>query len=432
MARTKKMKKRSSQGEVITAQTTYGQYGFPADWPLTNPDEVLRKLGSTQEVYSSLMYDPRVESTVSQRKAKVKKLKWELIRNDAKAREVKICKKMMNNIPIYDVIDEAFESRLYGFKVFEVVWTKHEDLLWPSLHGKPVEYFFFNQGRELRWNKAGDFPKGSALPSGHYILVRNGATYKNPYGNALLARVYWWVTFKRDLMRYWNLQTLRFGADGMYVQHDFADGSPEHNQVVEGLKSMMKQYVGQFPQDCQIGTITTASKNAGDLYRSAIEYCDRMIGEAILTQALTQDTGQGGSYAKLAVGQENEYNVSDSDCQEVYEPTFNALIDLIYEMNFDSEEHPSFYLYDENYVNAAILERDIKMKSNFGAKFTKEHFMKTQMLDEKEFELDDNAETKTMVIGGGRQKEEQIPKTKPKPMPTATQRVTSFFISEAA
>lgn len=374
------------QPVVMTRQSTFGSF-YLSDWPLTNPDPILRKLGKAITIYDDLSVDPRVDASLSQRLYKNKKLSWDLNKGKSKSREMKIAKRMIDHIGVYDMMDEIYEAAKYGLKVFEVVWTKSMDgFLWPTVFGLPPEWFFFNYKGELRWNKWNSYPKGAEIPAGQYILVRRNGSYKQPYGEAILARVFWWVTFKRDLVRYWNSHTMKYGTDALYAQHSFGADSQEAKMVEEGLKNIIAQRIAQFPDGVTLNSLQTASRDGAELYKKAIDYCDKMISEAILTQALTQDTGQGGSYAKLQVGQENEYNVTDADIYSLYEPFFNELIRLIYKMNFStSVERPKFQMFDESWIAKDRLDRDVILKEKFGIEFNKEYFIREQNLHDEDF-----------------------------------------------
>ena len=143
-----------------------------------------------------------------------------------------------------------------------------------------------------------------------------------------------------------------------------------------------------MPVGVKIEQVNTASRESGDLFFQGINYFDNQISEAILSQALTQNTQQTGTYGSKMVGQENEYSLSESDRRGIYEPLFNKLIDRIFLLNFPASiEKPVFTMFEENFVNMNLIGRDVIMVEKFGAVFTKDHFVETQGMDADDFEL---------------------------------------------
>lgn len=376
--------------QVATRQNAQTYFSL-SNFNMPNPDEVLKLLGQDVAVYKNLMYDPRVFSAVSARKSKCKSLEWDLNKGKAKSREVKIVKKMIDNLDVYGLIEEAADAWLYGYKVFEVVWRLVDGLLWPELIGQPCELYFFDGDGRLRYRSKNNFTGEIVDTKKKFIVLGVNTNYWNPYGSATLSRCYWWVTFKREFMKQFVAFVEKYGMNGIYANMDLdttGGNKAKYDLLEQGLQDFIKNWTAIIPTGIKLEQVNTASRESGDLFFKGIDYFDNQISEAVLTQALTQNTQQTGTYGSKMVGQENEYSLADSDRRQIYEVLFNKLIDLIYLLNFPgSLERPEFSMFEENYVNMVLLNRDVLMKEKFGARFTKEHFMETQGIEDDEFEI---------------------------------------------
>ncbi|HVO75856.1 MAG TPA: DUF935 family protein [Ignavibacteriaceae bacterium] len=81
--------------------------------------------------------------------------------------------------------------------------------------GKPQEWFIFTKENELRLRKYVNgsyiFEESEKLPEYKFILTQYQPTYINPYGEKVLSRVYWLVTFKRRGVEFWQLMMEKYG-----------------------------------------------------------------------------------------------------------------------------------------------------------------------------------------------------------------------------
>jgi phage gp29-like protein len=335
------------EGQKITALSTLGFVAF-FNKIMPDPDAMLRMAGIPVTGLKNLEYDPRVFSACEQRVAKTKMKDWALDKGKAKSATTKLTQKMLERLDVYGYVDQSAQAWKYGFKLFEVVKTFEDGILWPKPIGHPTEFFIFNATGQIQWRTIHSII-GEDLPEGDYILLVNRGSQQNPYGEKVLSRVYWWVNFKREMCRYRQIMGENFGLDAIFLSQEFDKNSTQAAMVKEGILGLLSQRVGIFPKGVDITTIASAGRSGADVFSSSIDYDDNSISEAILTQALTQNTQQTGTYGSKMVGQENEYNVSESDERTLYVPFFKALINIFYKDNFPAEtQKPEFCFYEED------------------------------------------------------------------------------------
>jgi len=137
---------------------------------------------------------------------------------------------------------------------------------------------------------------------------------------------------------------------------------------------MIQDAVAVIPDDSSIDIKEAQKTSSSEVFQSLINFMNNEISKAILTQTLTTEIQDKGTYAATSVMAEMLNRVVNSD-KRLVESLFNQLIKLIYEINFNSENMPKFILYKEEDVDKPLAERD-QILVNTGIRFTKEYYIK--------------------------------------------------------
>lgn len=170
---------------------------------LPDPDPILKRTGQDIRVYRELLSDAHVWATVESRKAGVLSLDWKLERGLSPKRQYQFVLEVLSGLDLPRIISEILDAPLFGFKPIEVMWQKDgSTLIVEDLVGKPPEWFVFSTEGELRFRSKENMLQGEALPPYKFLLARHKPTYENPYGERVLSRCFWPVTFKRGGMKF--------------------------------------------------------------------------------------------------------------------------------------------------------------------------------------------------------------------------------------
>lgn len=374
-------------GELATRQNS--PYNFTLMGHLPDPDSVLRKSGKDISVYRELLGDAHVWSCYTQRKAGVLSLDWDIDRGTAKSKQSKAIKKIFESQKLYQLTSNVLDSLFFGYQPFEIVWGKTADgILQPNkIEAKPQEWFSYNDKNELVLD-FGNRTKSEPVPHYQFLVARHQPSYLNPYGEKLLAKVFWSVTFKRGGLKFWVKFTEKYGMPQLIGKVPRGTTEPIMEDLRDKLEDMIQDAVAVIFDDQSIDIskdgVTTAS---ADIYDKLIKYCDSEISKAILTQTLTTQPGDSGSYA-LGKEQGRQLGLVSKGDVELVTEFYQEFINCWDELNYRSTDIPKFILFEEDDVDKELAERDSILTEKLGVRFSKSYIEKTYFLSSDDFELD--------------------------------------------
>ena len=358
--------------EIATRDTSFQWFTSMFSY-LPNPDPTLRETGNNIAVYRELYTDPKVSAVVEQRKAGVLERSWEIDRGQSKSREAKIITDLFNDYDIESQINQILDSRPFGYQPLEVVWNKVGNYLLPTdLIGKPQEWFLFDIYNKLKFRTKESPIYGEDLPERKFILSRNNPTYVNPYGDPLLSKCFWPVTFKRGGWKFWIVFAEKYGTPWVVGKQ------PRGQQSVEPLLSILVNMVQDacavIPNDSSVEIHEAAGKGASsDIFKTLKDSCNEEIALAYLSQTMTTQIGANGSYAASKTHGDMLHSLNRADSKEV-ERVYNTLIKWIYELNFTSSTRSKFIMYEEEDVDETLATRDGVLVKDCGVKLTKKYY----------------------------------------------------------
>ncbi|WP_337871610.1 DUF935 family protein [Ignavibacterium sp.] len=355
---------------------------------LPDPDPILRKIGKDINVYRELLTDPHLFSTIQQRKAGVLSLNWELQQLNSDQSHYEIIKNLFNSIDLENLIDQMLNTPLFGFTVLEILWQKQGSLLLPAkIEEKPQEWFFFDQFNQLNLRKNLNSPKlqGEPVNPFKFIVIQYKPTYQNPYGERVLSRCFWPVTFKRGGLKFWITFTEKYGNPFLIGKLPRGSSQEDIDELLTSLENMVHDAVAVIPDDSSVDIKEPQRSSSVEVFRELMNFQNSEISKAILTQTLTTEVQDTGTYAASKTMSDQLAKVQLTD-QRLTEKTINKLISLIYQVNFNSADKPKFIMYADEDVDKILAERD-QILINTGIKFTKDYYIRAYNLLPKDFEL---------------------------------------------
>jgi len=361
---------------------------FSLAMSLPDPDPVLRKLGKDIKVYKELLSDARVGPCVESRKAAVVSLEWAVSRGKAPASQAKFVAGCLDRLKVHEIIREILNAPLFGMQPLEVMWRRDGSATVPErVTGKPVEWFTFSPENELRLRTRSNLIQGEELPPKKFLLPRYNPTYDNPYGERVLSRCFWPVTFKKGGLKFWLRFIEKFGSPWIIGKHGKGAEKSEVDALAEKLEQAIQDAVLVIPEDANAEIIEAAGKaGSSALYKDLKTSCDEDIAICILGQNLTTSV-QGGSRAAAEVHERVRHEIKDGDKKIVVE-VMDELIDWICEVNFGpGEARPPFELFEEEEVDQKLATRDKTLADTGQIRFTKRYFMQAYDLAEEDFEV---------------------------------------------
>lgn len=359
---------------------------------LPDPDPILRKIGKDISTYRELMTDPHLFSTIQQRKSGVLSLNWELQQQESAQNEFDFINTILNNINLENLIDQILNTPLFGFTVFEIIWGKDGNYLIPDrIDEKPQEWFFFDQYNNLNYKKYFNANlgtnEGEIVNPLKFVLVQHKPTYQNPYGERVLSRCFWPVTFKRGGLKFWITFTEKYGNPFMIGKLPRGSAQTDIDNLLTSLDNMIQDAVAVIPDDSSVEIKEAQRSSSVEVFKELMNFMNSEISKAILTQTLTTEVQDTGTYAASKTMGDMLEKVQQAD-KRIVERTINKIIDLIYQVNFNSSNKPNFILYADEDVDKLLAERD-QILVNTGIKFTKDYYIRNYNLLPEDFDITD-------------------------------------------
>ena len=369
--------------EIATRKRSINFYSLGSYLP--DPDIVLRKQGKDVKIYRELFCDPHVFACIQSRKAGVLSLEWEINRGLDKAKDAELVEELLKKLDIHKLINDILDATLFGFQPIEIMWGKVGNYVLPlELKAKPSEWFCFDEENLLKFRTKEHY-WGEELPPKKFLCPQNNPSYDNPYGERVLSRVFWPVTFKKGGLKFWVVFTEKYGMPHLIGKHPRGATKEETDNLADLLEQMVQDAIAVIPDDSSVEIQEANKSSSAAIYEQLIDKMNAEISKAILGQTLTTEIGSNGSYAASNTHMGIRQDIIDSD-KKLVEQTINQLIQWIYEINFLNAEIPVFELYQEEDVDLALAQRD-KILFDSGVKFTKEYFIKTYGFDEEDIEI---------------------------------------------
>lgn len=340
---------------------------------LSDPDLILRKLGKRRQDLVTLEYDDEIAAALETRFSAVARTPWRLDPYESEHHQF-IWTEL--EAVMRPMLRHLWRAVPYGYAVSEVIYARRGNgrIGIAGVYDKPMEWFRPLRDGGLLYVSV-DNPEGVPVDCGagsdtgplKYLIARNNATWVNPYGDALLSRLYWPWFFRTNGWQFWARFLERFGAPLLVGS---GAGSVEALSAV--LATAVQSGAIAVAADTKVDAISPG--NAGDAFRSFSEQVDRRIQKVVLGQTLTTDVGNGGSYAAAKVQNEVREDRAIADMHLVTVPV-QKLIDALWSLNRFPGDPPQFVLSAGEGLNAERAERDVKL-AQAGARFSSDYFVR--------------------------------------------------------
>jgi len=358
--KTAKSKKALSQ-EIASRHTDPNFYAALSYLP--NPDEVLRKLGKSQEVFDAITTDAHVMGELRSVRAGLIRYEYRLqaaSEDPADIRALELCEQYMKNRPApgmqwIDAFWNMSQGVFRGYAVHEIVWKKQDQFLLPEkVIDRPQRRFVFSTENELRLKTRDNMMEGVELGDYKWLLTRHMPSFTNPYGVALFSSCFWPYTFKHNGFKYFVKFCEKYGMPWALGKYPIGTPEPEQKQLLEGLQQMVEDAVGTAPEGGSIELIE--AKHSGKPVQALlVDVCNREISKALTSQTLATEIQGEGSRAASETHREREESVNESDRILICD-TMNQLFTWITELNIANANPPIFEFYEETEVSTEMVD----------------------------------------------------------------------------
>lgn len=360
-------------------------------------DEVLRQAGLRRSHLRVLTFDDEIAQACETRQDALLGVPIRFEPNEGK--ESGLLYELMAPF-LADAVTGAFQARLYGYSVLEAVYERRADGLigLKFLGEKPFEWFEPKSDGTLRFFPVGGYvdPEGTLVDQEYkFFLTRARATYRNPYGDAMLSRLYWPWFFRQNGWKFWAKFLERFGAPLLVGK------SSDPGAMVQALLLAHSQAVIGIDHNDSVDTVGTSAGNTGEAFDRFEVAILRRIQKVVLGQTLTSGT-DGGS-GNRALGQVHESVRIDKRNSDIalVRPTIQRIADALCRLNGWQKHEVVFS--DEVGLEAERAKRDTDLHK-VGVRFSKTYFEDNYELRGEDF-----------TLAGEASDADQSPKVMPEP-----------------
>lgn len=347
---------------------------------LPDPDEALRRAGITRAQLRAVEMDDEVTAALDTRREAVIGTPWRLEGGTARWRSELEAELRPHIEPL---LRGAFAAVPYGYSVVEVVYRNDGQRAGiGAVIERPFEWFLpQSDGITTHFRRIGAPPEGEPMDPRKCLLTVRQSTGRNPYGEALLSRVYWPWFFRTHGWQYWMRWLERFGTPLLVGK---TSGDPQ--QMADNLAAALagSALAVGVGDDVQAVQAAAGTKH----FEGFDEVICRRIQKLILGQTLTTDASSGGSYsaAKVADGVRTDRRNADL---RLVSATVQRLVDALWQFNARAGEAPRFVMSDDTGLEAERAERDAILVEKVGVRLTPEYIAERYDLELGDFTMAD-------------------------------------------
>ena len=354
---------------------------------LPNPDKLFRNLGKSYATYRELKNDPHVWSCIQSRKSGILSREYKVLSGESDETTRQEIERIINDLDVQELLRDILDAPLFGFQPFEVIWEicngSRKYCLPERIVAKPQEWFVYDKNDNLRFLKSGE-PQGVLPPPMKIINIRYEPSVTNPYGESLLAKSYWPVTFKKGSLRFWVNFTERYGMPFLVGKYTRGANVDEARKLASELANMTEDAIIVTPSDIELQMKEPMRFSSVSLYKEMIKQCNAEISKAILSQTLTTELDMGSCAASQTHFKiRKEVILSDAKLVENF---FNTLIKWIVDLNYPSKKYPVFKIITDDIDELHLAERDNKLMQS-GIKLSKDYFMRAYGFKPNDIEI---------------------------------------------
>lgn len=360
---------------------------------IPDPDEILLRAGIRRHQLRSLELDDEVAQCKETRVDALVSVPWHLEPNQSRAAKylTEIGKPHVSGL-----MRGHMECVPFGYSVQETMFVKDGSrIAVDRVSLKPMQWFEPQRDGSLRYfPESGEGGLNGIVcdPRKFSFAVRN-ASYENPKGEALLSRLWFPVTNRREgwSMRLDFLEV--FGAPIVIGQ------VPNWEDFVKAMEAQGVRSTIAWQSSSDLDKVDTITASTPGEFQALEDAIIRRVQKLWLGQTMTSgDTGSGGgSYAKAQVGYQVMQSKLRADIRRetlFMQRWFDVLADL------NRLPRVRFVMAEDTGLEQARAERDAKLfavLSGSGYKLTKRYF--TDTYDYRDEDIEDKLEPVLPQIG---------------------------------
>jgi phage gp29-like protein len=326
----------------------------------------LASVGESQETFTKMMNDPKIESLVENRKNRVQEMYGSATdTNNALVDDA--CRKHIPFNLLYKLNTILLNAIPFGIALCEIVWEK-QDGLYAPVDFIPVPRTAINFPRH---GGAYGVPYLSALNRPldepyKWLIHRNDKGDGNLWGTPALRSCYWPWKFKQLGFRFWMQAAERLGVPSilaLFETKNAEDAKRRAEELVPLLRNMKSGSSGAFANVKEIKVVDGAIKD----FETIINVCNAEISYGITAQSLMTSQAEYGTKSQGDLHAET-YKFTTVHDAYLIQRTDQLLYNYFVEINFPGAEVPAFDIDSTDFADwetiREAIDRNIPVSLN--------------------------------------------------------------------
>jgi phage gp29-like protein len=356
-----------------------------------DPDTLLQRVGIQRSQLRVLETDDEISQALDTRRDALTTTPWRIEPFNTRASRF-----LMDELTphIQTLLNIFFNAVPYGYSVAQInyrvrgdgrigigrAWECPFEWFTPTFIGgllaNTTLYAQDEQGRTVMVATVNDSVLEKS-PGMYFHTVRNGS-YRNPYGEALLSRLWFPITWRLAGWQLWMNFLETFGQPIIVGQ------TINYEAFVEAMKAQGVRSAIGFQASDQDTKITTIQASQSGEFSRLDDAVTQRIQKLILGQTLTsQMSASGGSYAAAEVHNEIRHDKRNADIR-LATKTMQKVVDTLVALNRLNGSF-EFILSDDTGLEMVRAERDaalLPVLMQSGVNLTREYFINKFDYDE--------------------------------------------------
>ena len=343
-------------------------------------DEVLKRANLTRTDLLKLLYDDEISGCVARRTAAVMGNAWH-IEGD-------------NTDWLYEAVSAVYEDAVrimmqalwVGSSIGELIWQDGERKTIRAIVPRVIEQFKADADGNLIWKS----PGGGEVAVIPEKVLRGAVNVNetNPYGDALLSRVYWAWFAKNYAEQFWNKFAERHASPITVIKSAVNTANREEAQrdlaalAAAGSTAVADGVVAMSDQD----TIEFISANDdGTAHEKYTRHQIQRIQKTLLGRVLTSEL-ETGSRAAQETDDGFTRDIADADLTFV-ERGINHLVDCLLTINGMDAEGVYFTYERAQAIDKSRWERDVALLNTGKVELTEQYYLDNYGFEPQHFRV---------------------------------------------
>nr|DAY37171.1 MAG TPA: portal [Caudoviricetes sp.] len=343
-------------------------------------DEVLKRANLTRTDLLKLLYDDEISGCVARRTAAVMGNAWH-IEGD-------------NTDWLYSAVSAVYEDAVrimmqalwVGSSIGELIWQDGEQKTIRAVVPRVIEQFKADGDGNLIWKS----PNGGEVVVIPEKVLRGAVNVNetNPYGDALLSRVYWAWFAKNYAEQFWNKFAERHASPLTVIKSAVNTANRDEAQRdLAALAAAAASAVsdGTVALDDQDSIEFVEATNDGSAHEKYTRHQIQRIQKSLLGRVLTSEL-ETGSRAAQETDDGFTQSIADADLTFV-ERGLNHIVTCLLTVNGMDTEGVYFTYERSQAIDKGRWERDVALINTGTIEFTEQYYRDNYGLEPQHFRL---------------------------------------------